>query len=85
MAIPLFIVGEAQAVQRVVANTAQFSAALAAAAPGDEIVMQPGVYGGGHYRANLQQVTIRSANPANQAVIDGGSNGIQLRTCLQIA
>ncbi len=40
--------------------------------------MQPGVYSGGHYRTNLQQVTIRSAEPANQAIIDGGSNGIQL-------
>jgi hypothetical protein len=36
------------------------------------------VYGGGHYRANLSQVTIRSVNPANPAIIDGGSNGIQL-------
>jgi hypothetical protein len=70
--------GSAIAVERVVSNTSQFSAALAAAARGDSIVLQPGVYGGGHYRANLQQVTIRSADPANRAIIDGGSNGIQL-------
>jgi Right handed beta helix region len=78
LATTLFVLGEAHAVQRVVANTAQFSAALAAATPGDEILMQPGVYSGGHYRANLQQVTIRSADPTNQAIIEGGSNGIQL-------
>ena len=40
--------------------------------------MQPGIYTGGHYRANLNRVTIRSADPSNQAIIDGGSNGIQL-------
>lgn len=71
-------VSEAFAVDRVVSTTAQFSAALAAAGPGDAIILQPGTYGGGHYRANLQGVTIRSADPANQAIIDGGSNGIQL-------
>ena len=71
-------VSEVLAIQRVVSTTTQFSAALAAAAPGDEIILQPGVYGGGHYRANLQQVAIRSANPADPAIIDGGSNGIQL-------
>lgn len=65
-------------VQRVVATTGEFSTALSAAAAGDEIVLQPGVYGGGHYRANLQGVTIRSADPANPAIIEGGSNGIQL-------
>jgi hypothetical protein len=65
-------------VQRVVSTTTQFSAALAAAAAGDEIILQPGVYAGGHYRASLQQVAIRSADPANPAIIDGGRNGIQL-------
>jgi hypothetical protein len=69
---------EAFAVDRVVSTTAQLSTALAAAGPGDAIILQPGVYGGGHFRANLQGVTIRSADPANQAIIDGGSNGIQL-------
>lgn len=71
-------VRQATAIQRVVSNTSQFSAALAAATTGDDIVLQPGVYGGGHYRANLDHVTIRSADPANPAIIDGGSNGIQL-------
>ena len=69
---------EVVGVERVVSTTAQLSAALAAAATGDQIILQPGVYGGGHYRANLQQVTIRSADPANPAIIEGGSNGIQL-------
>lgn len=69
---------ESTAVVRVVATTSQLTAALAAAGAGDEIHLQPGVYGGGHYRANLSQVTIRSSNRANPAIIDGGSNGIQL-------
>lgn len=80
-----FCCGESHGVQRVVSTTAQFSAALAAAAPGDEIVMQPGVYGGGHFRANLSQVTIRSADPANRAIIDGGNNGIQLSDATQVS
>jgi Right handed beta helix region len=66
------------AVERVVATTAELSAALAAANDGDEILLLPGVYGGGQYRANLQQVTIRSVDPNNRAIIDGGANGIQL-------
>ena len=74
----LLSAGHSLGVDRVVSTTAQFSAALAAAGAGDQIILQPGVYGGGHYRANLQQVTIRSADPANPAIIDGGSNGIQL-------
>jgi len=69
---------QAAAIDRIVSTTAQLSTALAAAGAGDAIILQPGVYGGGHYRANLQGVTIRSADPANQAIIDGGSNGIQL-------
>lgn len=71
-------VSEALGVDRVVSTTQQFSAALAAAGPGDSIILQPGVYGGGHFRADLQGVTIRSADPANPAIIGGGSNGIQL-------
>src|SRR5687767_6653650 len=85
LSLPLFLVlllalppAAALAVTRSVSTTAQFATALSAAGPGDEIVLQPGVYSGGHYRANLQQVTIRSANPANPGIIDGGSNGIQL-------
>jgi hypothetical protein len=66
---------DASAVDRLVSTTAQFSAALAAAGAGDQIILQPGVYGGGHFRVNLQQVTIRGADPANPAIIDGGSNG----------
>jgi hypothetical protein len=70
--------GEVCGVDRVVSTTAQFSTALAAAGVGDQIILQPGVYAGGHYRANLQGVVIRSADPANPAIIDGGGNGIQL-------
>ncbi len=74
----------ASGADRVVSTTAQFSSALAAAVPGDQILLQPGVYAGGHFRANLRQVTIRSANPANPAVIDGGNNAIQLSDAQQV-
>jgi hypothetical protein len=74
----LLVARDAAAEIRVVSTTSQFSTALAAAAPGDEIHLQPGVYNGGHYRANLAQVTIRSVNAANPAIFNGGSNGIQL-------
>lgn len=75
---------EVTGVERVVSTTSQFSAALNAAIAGDEIILQPGIYGGGHYRANLRQVTIRSADPANPAIIDGGNNGIQLSDASQV-
>lgn len=74
----LFSAAGASAADRIVGTTAEFAAALAAAMPGDQVLLQPGVYGGGHFRANLQQVTIRSLNPQDPAVIDGGANGIQL-------
>jgi hypothetical protein len=74
----------AKAADRVVSNTSQFTAALAAAAPGDRILLQPGVYAGGHFRANLRQVTIGSVDPANRAIIDGGANAIQLSDAQQV-
>src|SRR5690606_18923956 len=74
----LLATSSAFAVDRVVATTPQFANALAAASPGDSIILQPGTYGGGHFRAGLQGVTIRSSDPANPAIISGGSNGIQL-------
>ncbi|HEY3395391.1 MAG TPA: right-handed parallel beta-helix repeat-containing protein [Lacipirellulaceae bacterium] len=74
----------ASAVDRTVGNTSQFSAALAAASPGDRILLQPGVYAGGHFRANLRQVTIRSVDPANRAIIDGGANALQLSDAQQV-
>lgn len=62
-----------------VSKTAEFSAALAAPGPGDSILMAPGVYAGGHFRAGLTNVTIRAANPAGgEAILQGGVNGLQL-------
>jgi hypothetical protein len=82
--LSLFVALRADALDRIVSTTSQFSAALAAAAPGDRILLQPGVYAGGHFRANLRQVTIRGADPANRAVIDGGANAIQLSDAQQV-
>ena len=74
----------AMGVQHVVSSPSQFSTALAAAAPGDEIILQPGVYSGGNFRAGLRQVTIRSANPDDRAIFDGGGTAIQLSDAQEV-
>lgn len=62
-----------------VSTDAELSAALASAAPGDEISVLPGIYSGGLFRAGLTGVTIRGPAPvSNPAIIRGGINGIQL-------
>jgi len=70
--------GPAWAGERRVATPEELTAALVAAAPGDEIALQPGTYAGDLYRENLQQVTIRSADRENPAVIKGGDYGLML-------
>lgn len=72
------------AADRVVATTSEFAAALASATSGDQILLLPGTYGGGHFRAGLNQVVIRSADPSNRAVIDGGGTAIQLSDAQQV-
>lgn len=80
----LLVAAKAIAADRIVGTTAEFAAALSAAMPGDQILLRPGIYGGGHFRANLRQVTIRSLNPQDQAIIDGGSSGIQLSDAREV-
>ncbi len=61
-----------------VANSSQFAAALAAAQPGDVLMVAPGVYSGGHSRSGLTGVTIRGADPDNRPIFRGGSSAMQL-------
>lgn len=68
----------AVAEQRVVTGTQELRDALDTAAPGDEIVLNPGSYEGGLSREGLRGVTIRSADVRNQAVIEGGGFGLML-------
>lgn len=68
----------ARAEERRVTNADEFSAALEAAGEGDEIVLEPGTYAGKLYRENLRQVTIRSADRNQPAVINGGDYGLML-------
>lgn len=74
----LLLAGSAHAAQRVVSTAEELSAALDGAEPGDEIVLNPGTYSGGLYRETLREVTIRSADPAHPAVIEGGGYGMHL-------
>lgn len=64
--------------QRVVSSTQELRDALDAAAPGDEIVLDPGSYDGGLSREGLRGVIIRSADVRDQAVIEGGNFGLML-------
>ncbi len=66
------------AAERVVATSAELRQALATADPGDTILLEPGTYAGGLYRDGLREVTLRSRQPTNRAIIEGGTNNLQL-------
>jgi hypothetical protein len=74
----------ARAEERRVTTAEEFSAALDAAGEGDEIVLEPGTYPGQLYRENLRQVTIRSADRDNPAVIEGGDYGLHLADPVEV-
>ena len=76
--------GVAQAEERRVTNAEELTAALDAAGEGDEIVLEPGTYAGQLYRETLRQVTIRSADRNNPAVIEGGDYGLHLADPVQV-
>ena len=67
-----------QAADLVVSTTSQLHSAFATAGSGDNILLQPGTYAGGIFRSNLSNVTVRSIDPANRAIIQGGGNNLQL-------
>ena len=79
-ALLVLIVAPAPAAQIIVTNSTQFSQALATANPGDEILLAPGTYPGGFYTSNLTELTIRSLDPNNLAVIDatGRNEGLKM-------
>jgi hypothetical protein len=77
-AAALALPATARAAEKIVSTTDELTAALDAAEPGDEIVLKPGSYGGGLYRENLRDVTIRSADVENPAIIEGGGYGLML-------
>lgn len=76
--------GMARAEERRVTTAEEFSAALDAAGEGDDIVLEAGTYAGELYRENLRQVTIRSADPDNPAVIEGGDYGLHLADPVEV-
>lgn len=78
LALALPVATAAHAEERRVSTADELTAALEGAAPGDEIVLQPGTYRGGLYRENLRDVTIRGADVKKPAVIEGGDYGLML-------
>ena len=74
----------ARAEERRVTTAEELSAALEAAGEGDEILLEPGTYRGQLTRDNLRQVTIRSADPGNPGVIEGGEYGLHLTDPVQV-
>lgn len=68
----------------VLVSPGQLSAALQNAIPGDNLLLQPGTYNGGLYRLGLSDVTIRSADPTDLAIIQGGTNGLQLSAAQRV-
>jgi hypothetical protein len=66
-----------------VSSNAELSAALSAAVPGDRILLAPGTYAN-FSRANLNGITIRSADSSNPATINGGINGIFLSSAVNV-
>ena len=74
------VVAPAPAAQIVVTNSTQLSQAFINANPGDEILLSPGTYPGGFYTSNLTDLTIRSLDPNNLAVIDatGRNEGLKM-------
>lgn len=74
----LLLSSGAHAVDRIAGTTGALQTALNAAQPGDNIILLPTVFDGGHFRSGLTDVTIRSQDPSNPAIIRGGTNGIQL-------
>ena len=70
--------GSAAARDIAVSNDADLLKALREAKRGDSVLIAPGTYKGDIYVEKLEGVTIRSADPANPAVIEGGKRGMQL-------
>lgn len=58
-----------------VSDSVSFQAALNAAVPGHEIVLEPGIYPGRFVATGIDGVTIRSSDPNNRAVIDAAGLG----------
>jgi hypothetical protein len=84
IACGICIVATASAADRIVGTTAEFSAVLSAATTGDVILLRPGIYRGGHSRSELRQVTIRSLDPQNLAIFEGGATAIHLSDAQQV-
>jgi hypothetical protein len=68
----------AEAVDIPVGTDGELVAALGSAAPGDRILLAPGVYGGGLYSEGLRGVTLTSENPMMPAV---STRAVRARCC----
>lgn len=64
-----------------VTNTAELRAALRGLAPGSQLQLAAGEYGGGHYLENVTDVTIAAADPNNPPRFTGGSSAWHFSRC----
>jgi hypothetical protein len=79
----VILVSPAPAAEVRVANRAELVAALASAAPGTQILVEPGTYQGGVSLTGLrgtaeEPIVIAAADPERRPVIQGGGSGLQL-------
>ena len=78
IAMALSLCDAAEAGEIRVSNDAELAKAVRGAKRGDTVVITPGTYKGDIHIEKLEGVTIRSADAANRAIIQGGTRGIQL-------
>jgi hypothetical protein len=83
-----FAASPAAAFDWMVTNVTEYRMALAAAAPGDKILLAPGTYMAAAGRKGLQDVTITSQDPNNPAILDGsvgtGNRVLQLSSASNV-
>ncbi len=77
-AAALLVAQPAWADQIIVTPADNLQAAIIAANPGDQVLLTPGTHSGGVFASGVNGVTIKSQDPANPAIIQGGTNAIQL-------
>jgi polygalacturonase len=80
----LTLAGTAPAGTHEVRGAAELKAALPRLADGDTLRIHPGDYPGGNFVANLGNLTVEAADPANPPHFRGGNQGWHFSRCAQL-